>query len=132
MAKFGASHMVRGRSQTAVYDLGALLPEIAALEGGHSFSVIVVPGAGSSIAALNPSTWSYEPRPAEGGYVAGIEPLMNAAFDDAFTLIDLASLRPVVGMNRGELDDELFRVVHGFDMLLVMSGSTPSAELEHD
>ena len=132
MAKFGASHMVRGRSQTAVYDLGALLPEIAALEGSHSFSMIVVPGAGSSIAALNPSTWSYEPRPAEGGYVAGIEPLMNAAFDDAFTLIDLASLRPVVGMNRGELDDELFRVVHGFDMLLVMSGSTPSAELEHD
>jgi hypothetical protein len=35
-------------------------------------------------------------------------------------------------MNRGELDDELFRVVHGFDMLLVMSGSTPSAELDHD
>jgi hypothetical protein len=132
MAKFGASHMVRGLSQTAVYDLGTLLPEIAALEGGHSFSVMVVPGAGSSIAGLNPSTWSYEPRPANGGYVEGIEPLMNAAYEDAFTLVDLALLRPVVGMNRGELDDELFRVVHGFDMLLVMSGSTPSAELDHD
>jgi hypothetical protein len=132
LAKFGASHMVRGLSQTAVYDLGTLLPEIAALEGGHSFSLMVVPGAGSMIAGLNPSTWAYEPRPVEGGYLDGLEPLMQAAFDDAFTLIDLVALRPVIGMNRGNLDDELFRIIHGFDMLLVMSGSTASAELEHD
>ena len=132
MAKYGASHIVRGRSQTAVYDLGTLLPEIAAIEGGHSFSLLVVPGAGSFTAVLNPSTWSYEPRPAKDGYAKGIEPLMNAAFDSSFTLLDLAALRPVVGMNRGELDDELFRVIHGFDMLLVMSGSTASGELEHE
>lgn len=132
LAKYGASHMVRGRSQTAVYDLGTLLPELAAIEGGHSFSLMVVPGAGSMIAGLNPSTWSYEPRVAEGGYLRGIEPLMRAAFEDAYTLIDLAALRPVVGMNRGTLDDELFRTIHGFDMLLVMSGSTPSGELAHD
>jgi hypothetical protein len=132
LAKFGASHLVRGLSQTAVYDLGTLLPEIAALEGGHSISLMVVPGAGSMIAGLNPSTWTYEPRPAEGGYLDGLRPLTQAAFDDAFTLIDLVALRPVVGMNRGNLDDELFRIIHGFDMLLVMSGSTASAELEHD
>ena len=93
---------------------------------------MVVPGAGASIAGLNPSTWSYEPRPAEGGYVEDIEPLLDAAFEDKFTLIDLAALRSVVGMNRGQLKDELFRVIHGFDMLLVMSGSTPAGELEHD
>jgi hypothetical protein len=57
MAKYGASHIVRGLSQTAVYDLGTLLPEIAAIEGGHSFSLLVLPGAGSSIAGLNPSNW---------------------------------------------------------------------------
>jgi hypothetical protein len=57
---------------------------------------------------------------------------MNAAFESSFTLLDLAALRAVVGMNRGELDEELFRVIHGFDMLLVMSGSTPSGELEHE
>lgn len=132
MAKYGASHIVQGLSQTAVYDLGTLLPAIAELEGGHSFSVMVVPGEGSMIAGLNPSTWGYEPRPVEGGYLDGIAPLTRAAFDDKFTLIDLAALRPVVGMNRGDLDDELFRIVHGFDMLLVMSGSTPSSELVHD
>ena len=132
MAKYGASHMVRGRTQTAVYDLGTLLPEIAAIEGGHAVSLLVVPGAGSLTAVLNPSTWSYEPRSAKDGYASGIEPLMNAAFENSFTLVDLAALRPLVGMKRGNLDDELFRVIHGFDMLLVMSGSTPSGELEHD
>ncbi len=132
MAKYGASHIVRGLSQTAVFDLGTLLPEIAALEGGRSFSLLVVPGAESLVAVFNPQKWGFEPRPAKDGYNKGIEPLVGAAFDDDFTLIDLAALRPVVGRSRGDLDDELFRVVHGFDMLLVMSGSTPARELEHD
>ena len=132
IAKYGANHVVRGLTKTAVHDLGTLLPEIAAVEGGHSVSLMVLPGAGSSVAGLNPSNWSYESRPVEGGYKKGLEPLMRAAFEDAFTLIDLAALRPVVGMSRGDLDDELFRTVHGFDMLLVMSGSTPSGELEHE
>jgi len=132
MAKYGGSHMVQGLSQTAVYDLGTLLPEIAALEGGRSFSMMIVPGAGSSVAGLNPSTWTYEPRPVDGSYLAGLEPLMSAAHEDAFTLIDLVALRPVVGMSGKDVDKELFRTVHGFDMLLIMSGSNPSGELEHD
>ena len=132
MAKFGASHMVRGRSHTAVYDLGTLLPELAALEGRHSFSLMVVPGTGSRVSGLNGATWRYEPRSAAGGYIKGIEPLMNAAFDDAFTLIDLRPLRPIAGMHRGSLNDALFRVIHGFDALLVMTGSTPARELEHN
>ena len=132
VAKYGASHIVRGLSPTAVFDLGTLLPEIAELEGGSSLSLMVMPGAESMIAGLNPTNWSYEPRPAGGGYIKGIKPLMDAAFDDKYTLIDLRALRPVAGMTRGELGDEVFRVVHGFDMLLILSGSTPSGELAHD
>jgi len=132
LAKFGASHMVRGLSQTAVFDLGTLLPELAALEGGHSFSLLVLPGRGSSVAVMNPSTWQYEPSSAKDSYDSGLEPIVSAAFDDVFTLIDLVSLRKIIGMRRGNLDHELFRIIHGFDMLLVMSGSTPSGELEHE
>ena len=132
LAKYGGSHIVRGLSQTAVYDLGTLLPEIAALEGNRSFSMLIVPGAGTSVAGLNPSTWTYEPRPADGGYLAGLGPIMSAAHADTFTLIDLAALRPVVGMSGKDVDKELFRTVHGFDMLLIMSGSNPSGELQHD
>jgi hypothetical protein len=57
---------------------------------------------------------------------------MNAAFEDTYTLIDLAALRPLAGMSHKTMDSELFRIIHGFDMLLVMSGSKPSGELEHD
>ena len=132
MAKYGGSHIVRGLSQTAVYDLGTLLPEIAAVEGGQSFSVMVVPGANSQIAGFNPSTWAYEDRPASGGYLKGIQPLTDATIENTFTLIDLAPVRSVVGINRGDLDEDLYRIVHGFDMLLVMTGSTPSTNLDHD
>ena len=123
---------MRGRSPTAVFDLGTLLPEVAAIKGVGSFSLMVVPGPGSSIAGLNPSTWTYEARPASGGYLKGIEPLTDAAWEDDFTLIDLPALRSVAGTQRGNLDDDLFRIIHGFDMLLVMSGSTPSANFRKD
>jgi hypothetical protein len=128
IAKYGASHVVRGLSPTAVYDLGTFLPELAALERGTTLSLMIMPGAESMTAGMNPALWRYEPRPAAGGYIDGIMPLMNAAFDDSFTLIDLRELRAVAGMKRGELGDELFRVIHGFDLLLVMTGSTPSSQ----
>jgi len=129
MAKFGASHLVRGLSQTAVFDLGTLLPEIAATEGGQTVSLLVLPGPGTDVAALNPATFAYEPRPVSGGYSKGLESLIDAALPNEFTLIDLEPLRSIVGMNRGPVNDELFRVIHGFDLLLVMSGSTASGNL---
>ena len=83
-------------------------------------------------AVMNPSTWTYEPKPGKDGYARGLGPLTAAAHEDAFTLIDLVPLRSIVGTRRGSLDDNLFRVIHGFDMLLVMSGSTPSEQVELD
>ena len=40
IAKFGSNHIVRGLNNTATFDLGTLLPEIAAAEGSRSFSVL--------------------------------------------------------------------------------------------
>jgi hypothetical protein len=57
-------------------------------------------------------------------------PLVGAAHADAFTLIDLRPVRPLVfGARHKTLDADLVRTVHGFDALLVMSGSTPSSNL---
>lgn len=130
MLKFGASHVVRGRNMTDTYDIGALLPELAALEGRGSFSVLVLPGIESQIARFNPVEWSYQPAPAKDGYAADLEPLTSAAMADAFTLIDLRPLRPIVGMRAPS--EALRRTVLGFDALLVMSGSTASANLAAD
>jgi hypothetical protein len=128
-AKFGASHMVRGRNNSEVYDLGTLMPEAAALEGQHAFHLLVLPGVGASTAVFNPSTWSYDPAPPKDGYMEGLEPILGAADPDAFTLIDLRPLRPLLGRWREDTHPELMRVVHGFDALLVLSGSTPSTNL---
>ena len=128
-AKLGASHLVRGRNFSEVYDLGALMAEAAALEGQHAFHLLVLPGVGRPTAVLNPSTWSYDPAPPKDDYMQGLEPILAAAHPDAFTLIDLRPLRPLLGRWREGTDPELMRVVHGFDALLVMSGSTPSTKL---
>ena len=128
--KMGAYHMMRGRSGTNVYDVGNLLPELAALEGGKSFSMLVTAGRGSQTAIFDPSAWTYRAGPQDGLKELGLEPLAEAAFPDAFTLIDLRPLRPLVSPSRLKLvSPELAGAIHGFDTLLVMSGSTPSTNL---
>jgi hypothetical protein len=115
-AKMGASHLMRGRNSTETYDIGSLAPELAAMEGGHA----------SLAAVFDPVKWSYDPAPPKDGYMRGLDPIIDAAYPDAFTLIDLRPLRTILGRWREGVDPELMRIVHGFDMLLVMSGSTPS------
>lgn len=132
LVKLGANHVVRGRNMTGTFDLGTLLPAIAAVEGNRSFSVLVLPGAESLVAVLNPSSWTYEPKPAKDNYSQGIDALTDAVYPDAFTLIDLTALRPIVGSRIDKYGVDVARIVHGFDMLLVMSGSTASSELDHD
>ena len=127
-AKMGMSHLVRGRNQTETWDIGTLIPEIAAIEGMKTFSAGILPGKGSAVASMDPSAWRYVPETPGDDYMSGLEPLYAAAYPDAFTLIDLRPLRPLLGGLSGG-DTELMRIVHGFDVLLIMSGSTPSANL---
>ena len=132
MAKLGASHLVRGINMTGTFDLGTLLPEIAAIEGRRSFSIMIVPGLNSKVAVLDPTTWTYSPQPAKDGYSKGIDLITEAAYPESYTLIDLAPLRPIVSKREKTFGSRMIQIVHGFDMLLVMSGSTASSELEHD
>jgi hypothetical protein len=127
--KYGASHLMRGRNSSEVFDLGTLVPEIAALEGGSAFHLLVLPGAGASIAALDPASFTYKPQKIDGGYMRGLGPITSQALPDAFTLFDTHTLRPLLGFAPTPVDAELMRMVHGFDAILVMSGSTASAQL---
>jgi hypothetical protein len=130
MFKFGASHMVRGLSHTQVFDIGAQISELAGSLGARSFHVMVLPGAGSQQAQFDPSAWTYRPSDAGTYEDQGMTPLLSAAYADAFTLIDLRPIRPLVfGARHKALDADLVRTIHGFDALLVMTGSTPSANL---
>lgn len=130
MFKFGASHMVRGLSHTQVFDIGAQISETAEAIGASSFHVMVLPGAGAQVAQFDPSAWTSRPSDAGAYEDQGMGPLVSAAHPDAMTLIDLRPIRPLVfGRRHKALDADLVRTIHGFDALLVMSGSTPSANL---
>ncbi|TKB45838.1 hypothetical protein [Thalassotalea mangrovi] len=130
MAKLGASHLMRGLSSNATFDLGTLLPELAEINGGKAVSVMVLPGAKSNVAVLDPVNWAFQPAPAKDGYTKGLQALY-AQSKDGMMLFDMKKLRP---MMKGKLKTEsleLYRAVFGFDYVLIMTGSTASAEFEH-
>ena len=130
MVKLGASHVIRGRNSNGVFDIGSLAPELAEMADGRVISMLVLPGEDSKTAVLDPSKWTYEARPAKDGYARGIGSITGAAYPDAFTLIDLRPLRAVVGTREKTFGSRVLQIVHGFDLLLVMSGSTASSQLE--
>ncbi|HEX8232089.1 MAG TPA: hypothetical protein VF559_01910 [Caulobacteraceae bacterium] len=127
--KFGTSHMVRGLSLVDVFDVGTLAAESAALAGGHSFHLLVVGGAGGQHAAFNPAEWAYDPQPAEGIEEHGLEPIARQAFGEGFTVIDLRPLRPILSRPPAEVSRYLVKVVHGFDAVVLLTGSTASGGL---
>lgn len=129
-AKMGLSHLVRGRNMSEVYDIGALVPELAMIEGVKSLQVGIMPGRGSSTAVFDPVAWRYNPSDPKDSYDKGLEPLHAAAHADAFTLIDLRPLRAVLPRWREGMNPELMRMIHGLDLLLIMSGSTASKNVE--
>lgn len=127
--KYGASHIVRGRNHTETFDLGSLVPEIAALEGGSAFQLLVLPGAGTEIAQIDPTTFRYRAASGTGSYVANLEPILSGTLPQGMTLFDTRPLRPLLGFSRTPAHPDLMRAVHGFDAILVMTGSTASANL---
>ena len=126
--KFGASHLMRGRNTTGTFDLGTLVPELAEIEGRKAFSLLVLPGPGTEVAGFDPRTFGVTPQKVEGAeYMKGLQPIIAAAYPDVFTLFDTHGLRPLLG--RSGADSHLADFVHGFDSILVMSGSTASHAL---
>lgn len=125
--KFGAYHAARGRSGTEVYDIGEFAPAIAELENSHSFHLLVGAGVGAQQAVFDPATLGFAPAPADSSIGFGVAPLAALAYPDAPTLFDLRPLRPLMSARQAKTaDPDLVRAIHGFDALLVLSGSTPS------
>jgi hypothetical protein len=130
MFKMGGNHMVRGRSMTECYDVGNLVGETAALEGAKSFHLFVGPPNTSQHAQLDPATFRYGSVPAETFDEVGVGFLAAQALPADFTLIDLRPLRPLMpGSVTRTADANLSRLVHGYDAMLILTGSKPSTNL---
>jgi len=129
MLKFGAGHMVRGRSMTEVYDIGGLVAETAALRGEESFHLLIVPLNGRQ-AVLNPATLTYGDAAVSTIEELALEPLAAAAITGVSTLIDLRPLRPLMSASvTRTADPRLTRVVHGYDAVLLVRNARASGNL---
>lgn len=129
MFKLGASHLMRGLNSNDVYDLGNLLPEIAAASNQTSFSVLVLPGKDSQVAVLDPTNWVYKAAPAKDGYSKNLEFFYDHSLNKGFTAFDLAPLRNVIFKSAYKKEVALRQLVMRFDALLIMTDSTPARQL---
>jgi hypothetical protein len=125
MMKFGSSHMVRGRSFANVFDLGTLASEIADVHGGRSFGVLMLGGAGTVHAMIDPRAFTTVEAPVE--VEDWIKPFYDAADPRQWTVFDLRPIRARIP-RLGTLPDETLKVLYGFDAVVILSGSGP----QHD
>jgi hypothetical protein len=127
MMKFGSSHMVRGRSFTEVFDLGTLASEIADVHGSRSFGVLMLGGAGTTHAVIDPRVFRSVQAPVEtDGWV---QPFYDAADPQRWTVFDLRPIRARIP-RLGTLPDDMLKVLYGFDAVVILSGSGPQHDLE--
>lgn len=125
--KMGGSHMVRGVNMSDVIDLGTLVPDLVAEQGGSAFQMLVLPGPGTQTANLDPTKFLYVPGN-RGEYGAGMDVFDQAILPGTFTLFDTAQLRPLASSS-GDAPLPLWRIIHGFDAVLILTGSTPSSNI---
>ncbi|TRY34041.1 hypothetical protein [Aliiglaciecola sp. M165] len=132
MIKLGASHVMRGLNINNTYDVGNLIPELATINGSNTFSMLVLPGKDSHVAVLDPTHWRYRSAPAKDGYTKGLELFYTNILPKGFTVFDLTPLRKVVFAKQYSELESIRNLVMRFDALLIMTGSTPSAQwVEH-
>ncbi|HET7460053.1 MAG TPA: hypothetical protein VFJ82_02350 [Longimicrobium sp.] len=125
MMKFGSSHMVRGRTFTNVFDLGTLASEIADVHGSHSFGVLMLGGAGTTHAQIDPRVFRSVEAPVE--VEPWMQPFYAAADPRRWTVLDLRPIRARIP-RLGTLPAETLQVLYGFDAVVILSGSGP----QHD
>jgi hypothetical protein len=128
MMKMGAYHLTRGLTGTDIFDLGTLVPELAAIEGTKAFQMLVLNGRGTQTAQLDPAAFVYRNQPTDD-FHATLAPVMGQCFETGFTLFETAPLRGIARLGAEGVAAELAQVVQGFDAILIMTGSTPSANL---
>ena len=123
LVKVGAFHGFRGRTPLHILDVGTMAAMLADAEGGRSFHVIALAGPGTEQATFTPTgpgTSPVEPPP-------WAAPLYAAADDERWTVFDLRPLRPALYDGRLDVDDELERLVWGYDAVLILVGSRPAS-----
>jgi hypothetical protein len=133
MLKFGYNHMIRGANYFNVFDLGAMTDEVASLEGGRAFHILVLPGPGSRQAVFGPGR-SFVPVSSEefDEFRAGDQRLTRVFSNASATgheVIDFRTLRPLAMRGLEGWNADVVRTIHGYDAAVIWRGARASSSL---
>jgi hypothetical protein len=133
MLKFGYNHMIRGANYFNVFDLGAMTDEVASLEGGRAFHILVLPGPGSRQAVFGPGR-SFVPVSSDefDEFQAGDQRLTRVLSNANATgneVIDLRALRPLAMRGLEGWNPDVVRTIHGYDAAVIWKGARASSSL---
>lgn len=135
LLKMGANHVGRGTTPTSIYDLGSLLPGLAAANGRTAVHIAYLP-LGGSVRSINPSGTAFTAVGPYADEVVG--PILDAAGiardrvpADGHVLIPLAPLRHnLQGKKLRELPAFSRFTLIGFDYLVTTRGAEPATHFE--
>lgn len=133
--KMGAYHMGRGTTPTAIYDIGSLLPGLAAANGKTSLHIAYVPLAGS-VRIVKPSQGAFtavQPYADEsiGPILAAAGIAQDSLSETGHVLIPLAPLRhKLQGKALRELPTFSRFLLLGYDYLVTTRDAQPATHFE--
>ncbi len=123
--KFGGNHMMRGLNYTHAVDIGSAASVVAEARGERVYSVLVLGGAGTTSARLNPIKGAYEPTGAAEIDARNLAWLKPAVPQDGWVVFDMHAVRLQYLRGRQTLTSEQDRFLHAYDAIVVLGGSTP-------
>lgn len=127
LLKFGAFHMERGLNGVRQHDVGWLAGALAEANGSRSFHSLAVGGPGTRHAVFDIRTLTYRPQPVEWIEADAMRPVREARDSGDFVVFDLRPIRALIQDRRlRDVAAQLERIVFGFDVLVVLTGSGPS------
>ena len=131
MMKFGYNHMIRGANYVNIFDVGAMTDEVAALDGGRAFHILVLPGPGSRQAVLGPGRSFVAVSSDEfDEFRAGDQRLtrvLSNADATGHEVIDLRALRTLAMRGLEGWNADVVRTIHGYDAAVIWKGAHASS-----
>ena len=131
LMKAGANHMIRGANYFDTFDVGSMPDEIAALDGGRAFHIIVLPGPGSRQAVLGPgrsfiavSSDEYDELKAGDQRLTRVLSNANASGHE---VIDFRPLRTLAMRGLESCNADVVKTIHGYDAAVIWKGARASS-----
>ena len=131
MMKFGYNHMIRGPNYVNVFDVGAMVDEVALLTGDRAFHVIVLPGPGSRQAVFGPGR-TFVPIATDDydDFRAGDQRLTRVLANPSATgheVINLRALRPLAMRGLESWNTDVVKTIYGYDAAVIWKSAHASS-----